>query len=75
MGVLPKNCNIYISTQTACSDHFHFSLAVYAVTGEEKYAKSSIRISLSHLTTKEEIDQFVKVFTDKVFYLTQLGGV
>lgn len=67
--------DIYISTQTACSDHSHFSLAVYAVTGEEKYAKSSIRISLSHLTTKEEIDQFVKVFTDKVFYLTQLGGV
>ena len=51
---------IYISTQSACSDTNSKSKAVFALTNDIKRANSSIRISLSHLTTKEEIDEFIK---------------
>ena len=50
---------IYISTQTACSTG-NYSKAVYAITHDKEKASSSLRISLSYLTTKEEIDDFVK---------------
>ncbi len=51
--------DIYISTQTACSTSPK-SEAVYAVTKNDEYAKTSIRVSLSHLTTKEELDSFIE---------------
>lgn len=54
--------DIYISTQTACSSS-DYSKAVYAVTNDKEKSRHSIRISLSHLTTKEEIDKFVEVFS------------
>lgn len=57
---------IYISTQTACSSEKLLSKAVYALTMDEKRAKSSIRISLSYKTTKEELDETLKVF-DKCY--------
>ena len=47
--------DIYISTQTACSTG-NYSKAVYSITHDEDKAGRSIRISLSYLTTKEEID-------------------
>ena len=50
--------DIYISTRTACSLG-DYSEAVYALTGDMERAKHSIRISLSYLTTKEEIDVFI----------------
>ncbi len=50
--------DIFISTQTACSSNTK-SLAVYELFHEEKYANSTIRVSLSHLTTKEELDIFI----------------
>lgn len=56
---------IYVSTQTACSTGA-ISKAVYAITKNEDYAKSSIRISLSHLTTFEELDKFVEVLQNKI---------
>ena len=52
---------IYISTQTACATA-NYSKAVYAVTHDEDKASRSLRISLSYLTTKEEIDEFIKDF-------------
>lgn len=55
---------IYVSTQSACSDTNSKSKAVYALTNDINRANSSIRISLSYLTTKEEIDEFVKCFDD-----------
>lgn len=54
--------DIYISTQTACSNG-EYSKAVYAVTRDKEKARHSIRISLSYKTTKEEIDTFVSVFS------------
>ena len=52
---------IYVSTQTACSTG-NLSKAVFAVTQDVERAKTSMRISLSHLTTKEEIDTFAEAF-------------
>ena len=49
--------DIYISTQTACSTG-NYSKAVYAVCHDKDRASSSLRISISYLTTKEEIDYF-----------------
>lgn len=54
--------NIYVSTKSACSNTNSMSDSVYAVTKNREYASSSIRISLSHLTTKEEIIEFLNVF-------------
>ena len=56
------NYDIYISTKSACSDEDSFSESVYELTKDIKRAKSSIRISLSYLTTKEEIDTFLEKF-------------
>ena len=58
--------DIYISTKTACSDDASLSLSVLEFTKNKNLAKSSIRISLSYLTTKEEIDYFINVFKEKV---------
>lgn len=53
--------DIYVSTQTACSTG-NYSRAVYAVVNDTERASKSLRISLSYLTTKEELDEFVLVF-------------
>jgi len=55
---------IYVSTKTACSDKDSYSEVVYDLTKDLELAKSSIRISLSHLTTKNEIDKFIESFKD-----------
>lgn len=52
--------DIYISTQTACSSNSTMSKAVLALTKSEERASSSLRISLSYLTTKEELDTFLE---------------
>ena len=57
--------DVYISTQTACSSDKDLSQSVYALTNDEERAKSSIRISISYLTTKEEIDEFLIYFKEE----------
>jgi cysteine desulfurase len=52
---------IYFSTKTACSSESDVSLAVYAMTNDTERASSSVRVSLSHLTTLKEIREFLKV--------------
>ncbi len=54
--------DIFISTQTACSNTNNISKVVYSVTKDEKRASSSLRISLSSITTKEELVEFMKCF-------------
>lgn len=56
--------DVYISTQTACSKGGEMSKAVFALTHDEERAKSSVRVSISYVTTKEEIDGFLKAFDD-----------
>ena len=53
---------IYISAKSACSNPLTMSRAVYALTKDKKLASSSMRISLSHLTTEEEIEKFLIAF-------------
>ena len=61
--------DIYISTQTACSTA-DYSKAVFAVTNDLSKAKSSMRISLSFLTTYEELDKFVSSLEKNIKKLT-----
>jgi len=58
--------DIYISTQSACSSNTTISKVVYKLTNDEERASSSVRISISHLTTKEEIDKLMTSF-DKIY--------
>ncbi len=64
--------DIFISTQTACSKGGPSS-AVMALTHNESYATSSVRVSISYLTTKEEISYFVKMLIEAIERL-QLHG-
>ncbi len=54
--------DIYISTKSACSSSNTMSDAVYAVTKDRDKAMRSIRISLSYLTTEEEVEEFLYRF-------------
>ena len=56
---------IFVSTQTACSTG-NYSKAIYTLTHDKERSASSMRISLSYLTTKKEIDTFVKAFEKKI---------
>ena len=53
---------IYVATRSACCAPNTVSRAVYALTRNRKLALSPLRISLSHLTTPEEIEQFLYHF-------------
>lgn len=53
---------ICLSTTSACSLGSTPSKSVYAITNDLELAKNSIRISLSHLTTLEELNKFMKIF-------------
>ncbi|MBQ8659490.1 MAG: cysteine desulfurase [Bacilli bacterium] len=52
---------VYISTNTACSSG-DLSTAVMAIFNDQVRARTTIRISLSHVTTNEEINKFLNLF-------------
>ena len=58
--------DIYISTQTACHKAGDLSTSVLELTKSELYATHSIRISISYLTTKNEINQFIDALKEKI---------
>ena len=64
-----EETEIFISTQTACSVG-NYSKAVFAITHDKDLASSSLRISLSYLTTKEELDIFVDTLKDAISKLS-----
>ena len=53
---------IFISTKTACASDADLSKSVMAITGDEKRAASSVRISLSYKTTEVELEKFIEIF-------------
>lgn len=63
-----------VSSKTSCCPIMTPSKLVYALTKDKGRASSSIRISLSYLTTREEIDEFIKIF-DKVYEEVKNGEV
>ena len=71
MNVMPEamvhaldKYEIYVSTNTACSSG-DVSNSVIAVFDDLKRAKHTIRISLSHVTTTEEVNKFLKIFKEE----------
>ena len=56
---------IYLSITTACALGDMPSKSVLAITGDSNLAANTIRISLSHLVTEEDIDKFLSIF-DKI---------
>ena len=53
-----EQVEIYISTQTACSTG-DYSKAIMAICNDKDRASRSMRISLSYLTTSDDVDKFV----------------
>ena len=54
---------IYISSNTACSSAT-LSSSVMAVYNDKVRASSTLRISLSHLTTTDEVNKFIRAFEE-----------
>ncbi len=52
---------IYLSTNTACASG-DFSSSVMAIYNDKVRASSTLRISLSHLTTSDEVNKFIEAF-------------
>ena len=55
---------VCVSVKSACSTDSLPSRAVFAVSRNRKNALNSWRISLSHLTTYDEINEFLNIFED-----------
>ncbi len=62
MHSLEEN-DVYISTQSACATG-NYSKAVLALTSDMERASSSLRVSISRKTTKEDIENFLKAFKE-----------
>lgn len=61
-----EELDMYVSTKSACCAPNTASRPVYAVTKDRKRALSTLRISLSHLTTENDINLFLDAF-DKCY--------
>ena len=55
---------VYVSTKTSCCPENTPSKMVYALTKDKSLASTSLRVSISHLTTEDEIDTFLKIFDE-----------
>ena len=62
---------VCVSVKSACSVEGTPSRSVFAVSRDRNNALSSWRISLSHLTTQREIDEFVNIFDECYRELTK----
>ncbi len=70
-----SNKEIYLSSKTSCCPIGTPSKLIYALTQDKKLASTSIRLSISHITTKEEINTFMEVFKKYIEELKQNGKV
>ena len=64
---------IYVSTNTACSSG-DLSTSVMAIYNDKTRAVTTVRISLSYVTTNEEITRFLNVFSAEYNNLRSLVG-
>lgn len=62
---------VYLSTNTACASG-NLSSSVLAIYNDKVRAEATLRISLSHLTTTDEINKFIMYF-DEVY--KKLSGI
>ena len=66
---------IYLSSKTSCCPVGTPSKLIYALTKDKSLASTSIRLSISHLTTIDEINEFFSVFDCYVKELSDNGKV
>jgi cysteine desulfurase len=60
---------VYISSTSACSSSLNYSPILGEITnGNREISTTSIRVSISHFTTLEEIEKFIEVF-DKISFI------
>ena len=64
--------DVYVSSNTACSSG-KISSAVLGVYGDKKRALTTIRISLSYMTTNEEVNEFINIFESVYNKLMELA--
>lgn len=57
-----NDCGVMVSAKTSCCPLNTPSKLIYALTRDKSLASTSIRISLSHFTTDEEINTFIDIF-------------
>jgi len=57
-----EKLDIYVATKSACCAPNTVSRPVYALTKDKKASLSTLRISLSHLTTSEDVEVFLNCF-------------
>ena len=65
---------VYVSSNTACASG-KISNAVLGIYNDKVRALTTIRISLSHLTTNEEIEEFLNIFDEVYEKLEELRNV
>lgn len=68
-----ESYDIYVSTKTSCCPIETPSKLIYALTKDKNLSSSSIRVSISHLTTEEEISEFLDVF-DLIYKEYEVNG-
>jgi cysteine desulfurase len=66
---------IYVSSKTSCCPVEIPSKLVYALTKDKNLASTSLRVSISHLTTDEEIEKFLKIFDECIEELKNNGKI
>lgn len=64
--------DVYVSSNTACSSG-KISSAVLGVYGDKQRALTTIRISLSYMTTNEEVNEFINIFESVYNKLMELA--
>ena len=64
---------IYVSTNTACSSG-DLSTAVMTLYNDKKRATTTVRISLSYVTTNEELTRFLNAFGTEYKKLKEIVG-
>jgi cysteine desulfurase len=66
---------VYVSIKTSCCPITTPSKLVYALTKDKAFASTSIRVSLSHLTKEEEVDQFLVCMDECIKELKEDGKI
>ena len=64
---------VYVSSNTACASG-NLSTSVLAIYNDKVRASSTLRISLSHLTTTDEVNKFISYFDEVYRKLSGLHG-
>jgi cysteine desulfurase len=67
--------DVYISTKTTCCPENTPSKLVYALTKDKQLASTSLRVSVSHITTNDEITNFLNIFDECIKELKDNGKI